>query len=338
MVKLEAVVTRRTKLILGISGVLLLVGITVFAVTQLGGGSTSSEPLPQYTTVAVEQGDVSRTVNAPGELVLTETKTIQSPATEELVELLVEPGDEVVEGQRLAQFDTENLESGVDEAYQAYLDAHDIYNDTNWEDAEEQAAAYERMFDAWEAYQRVLEDVDEMTVYAPCEGTVLDVQAYVGDIVPAFNALIILADMSNLCMLVTVDQYDVGSIKPGNSAEIYLDAITGTVFEGEVDYVVPWSESSGTPTYEVYISIDEVLEDCFPSMTGDATIVVAEEADVLRVPRGLVRIAADGSGRVEVLVAGEPVMRTVEIGLQGDYYYEIVSGLSRGDLLVQWGR
>ena len=330
--------TRRTKLIIGTIGVLLLVGITVFVVTRSGGGSTSSEPLPQYTTVAVERGDVSRTINAPGELILTETKTVQSPATEELVELLVEPGDEVVEGQKLAQLDTESLESKVDEAYQTYLDAHDIYYDTTWEDAEEQAAAYQQLLKAWEAYQDTLDKVGERVVYAPCDGTVLDVQAYVGDIVPAYDSLIILADMGNLCMLVTVDQYDVGLIESGNSAEIYLDAITGTVFEGEVDYVVPWSESSGTPSYEVYISIDEVSADCFIGMTGDATIVVAEETDVLRVPQGMVKIAADGSGRIEVLVGGEVVMRTVEIGLQGDYYYEIVSGLSEGDLLVQWGR
>ncbi|MBA7572513.1 hypothetical protein ES708_14296 [subsurface metagenome] len=98
------------------------------------------------------------------------------------------------------------------------------------------------------------------------------------------------------------------------------------------------SLTSQTVTYEVYLRLDEVADGLLPGMTGGATILVAEKHDVLRLPRRLVKIAPDGSGRVEVLEQGQPVAKKVVIGVKGDTHYEIVSGLSEGDLAIQRGR
>jgi len=140
-------------------------------------------------------------------------------------------------------------------------------------------------------------------------------------------------------LMTTVGQGDIASLKPGMSADITLDALPGTTLKGGVDYVVPQkSQTSQTVTYEVYLSLNEVAEGLFPGMTGGATILVAEKYNVLRIPRRLVKIAPDGSGRVEVLEGGQPVFREVVIGVRGDTHYEIMSGLSEGELVIQRGR
>lgn len=176
-------------------------------------------------------------------------------------------------------------------------------------------------------------------IIAPCDGMVLDIKFRAGDIVTRDSPIIVLADLRQMELRVTIGQDNIISIKRGMSAEISLDALLGTALEGKVDYMLPQkSPTSQTVTYEVYLSLNEVAEGLLPGMTGGATILVAEKHDVLRLPRRLVKIAPDGSGRVEVLEQGQPVFKEVVIGVRGDSYYEIVSGLSEGDLAIQRGR
>ena len=197
--------------------------------------------------------------------------------------------------------------------------------------------AQEEVGDAQEALDEALNTSLEIT--APCDGTVLDTKFREGDMVTRESPIIVLADLNQMELMTTVGQDKITSIRPGMSADIILDALPGTTLKGKVDYVVPQkSPTSQTVTYEVYVSLDRVAEGLLPAMTGGATILVAEKHDVLRVSRRLVKIAPDGSGRVEVLEQSQPVVREVVIGVRGDSYYEIVSGLSEGDLVIQKGR
>ena len=181
--------------------------------------------------------------------------------------------------------------------------------------------------------------LDAADIRAPCDGTVLDIKFREGDIVTRDSPIIILADLNQMGLMVTVGQDKITSIRPGMSADIMLDAVPGTTLKGKVDYVVPQkSPTSQTVTYELYLSLDEAADGLLPGMTGGATILVAEKDYVLRVSRRLVKIAPDGSGRVEVLEQGQLVVREVVIGIRGDTHYEIVSGLSEGDLVIQRGR
>lgn len=199
--------------------------------------------------------------------------------------------------------------------------------------AEDKAEAAE------DALEQAEENLEEATVRAPCDGIVLEVKASVGDRVTKGEPIITLADLSKMRMLVTVTQEDVMSTEVGMSADITLDALPGTKLKGKVGNIMPLkSLTSQTPTYEVYLDLQDIPGGLLPGMTGGAEIFIAEKHNVLRLPRRLVKIAPDGSGRVEILENGEPVFRKVTIGVKGNNYYEIVSGLSEGDLAVQRGR
>jgi multidrug efflux pump subunit AcrA (membrane-fusion protein) len=69
-------------------------------------------------------------------------------------------------------------------------------------------------------------------------------------------------------------------------------------------------------------------------MTVDASIIVAELLDNVRLPRTLVRPRSDGTAVVELWQNGQRVEREVTVGLRGDVFTVIESGLQPGDEVV----
>jgi multidrug efflux pump subunit AcrA (membrane-fusion protein) len=88
------------------------------------------------------------------------------------------------------------------------------------------------------------------------------------------------------------------------------------------------------PLYPVYLSLDVLPPHIISGMTADASIIIAEKTNVLRLPRALVQANAEGSGVVEVWANNQFERREVQVGLRGDVYVEIVGGLSEGDEVV----
>jgi multidrug efflux pump subunit AcrA (membrane-fusion protein) len=174
-----------------------------------------------------------------------------------------------------------------------------------------------------------------MQIVAPFDGVILEVDARVGDIVSAYGGFILLCDMSSLEVEVTMIEEDMPLIRTGQSVELYFDAEPDAVVPGEVARVVPQRvPGSDRPLYPVYISSDEIPESLAPGMTSDASIVIDQRTDVPRLPRALVRARSDGTAQIEVWHEGQIEKRTIQTGLRGDVYVEILEGLSEGDEVV----
>jgi HlyD family secretion protein len=135
-------------------------------------------------------------------------------------------------------------------------------------------------------------------------------------------------------VLTTVIEEDLPLVKVGQIAEIFFDAMPELIVQGRVSRIVPERVSRERPLYHVYLEFEGVLEGLVSGMTADASIVVDSRADVLRLPRSLVRAGADGSAAVLVLENDQQVKHTVQTGLRGDVYVEIIEGLQSGDLVV----
>jgi hypothetical protein len=86
--------------------------------------------------------------------------------------------------------------------------------------------------------------------------------------------------------------------------------------------------------YHVYVALEELPEGLLPGMTVDASIVIAQRIDVLRLPRALVRAGSGETAQVEVWADGHTQKRTVQVGLRGDVYVEILDGLREGEQVV----
>jgi len=84
-------------------------------------------------------------------------------------------------------------------------------------------------------------EFDEARIRAPLAGTVLEVNARVGDVVTpaAGSPLVIMADMSKMRVRAEVDERDVAKIKPGQSAVVRCNAYPGKDFNGKVAEIAP---------------------------------------------------------------------------------------------------
>ena len=179
-------------------------------------------------------------------------------------------------------------------------------------------------------------DLDATVLRAPFAGVVLEVLATAGEAVGPGTNLVLLADPGQGEVRTTVIEEDLADVQIGQPAELFFDARPDLAVQGTVARLVPQRViGEARPLYHVYITIDERLpEGVYPGMTVDASIIVAEELDTVRLPRTLIRPRSDGTAVVQLWQNGQRVEREVTVGLRGDVFMAIESGLQPGDEVV----
>ncbi len=185
------------------------------------------------------------------------------------------------------------------------------------------------------AVQKAQADLEAATLVAPLDGVVLEVRAKPGETVAWGTELITLANPAAVEARVTVIEEDLPLVHVGQPAELFFDAMPEVTVQGQVTRILPQRVAGeARPLYHVYVALEGLPESLLPGMTVDASIVIAQRADVLRLPRALVRAGSGGTAQVEVWVEGQVQKRTVQIGLRGDVYVEILDGLREGEQVV----
>lgn len=177
-------------------------------------------------------------------------------------------------------------------------------------------------------------DLESLEIKAPFDGAVVDAPLKAGQSVAEGAALITLTDPHKLEAQVTVVEEDLPLVLPGQAVQLFFDAVPEANVTGKVARIVPRRASGDRAVYTVYLTLDEAPKMLASGMTVDASIVIQSRADVLRLPRAVVRARSDGSAQVEVWVNDHAEPRTVQVGLRGDSFVEILSGLEAGEQVV----
>jgi multidrug efflux pump subunit AcrA (membrane-fusion protein) len=179
-------------------------------------------------------------------------------------------------------------------------------------------------------------DLAAAVLQAPFDGVVTEVWVKPGQAISAGSDLVLLVDPAQSEVRVTVIEEDLSLVQVGQATELFFDARPELAVGGTVSRIVPQRVAGeARPLYHVYIAPDESLpQGVVPGMTVDASIIIAQEEDVLRLPRALVRAKADGTAEVEVWRDGRRESRSIEVGLRGDVYITIQSGLRDGEQVV----
>ncbi|PYY05694.1 MAG: efflux RND transporter periplasmic adaptor subunit [Acidobacteria bacterium] len=106
-------------------------------------------------------------------------------------------------------------------------------------------AAKERLLQ-WEVSPGEIEKLDEggkpitdLTIYSPVSGYITDKKALPNMYVQPETMLYTVADLSDVWVLAQVFQSDAGKIKPGDVADVTVDAYPGRVFSRRVEYILP---------------------------------------------------------------------------------------------------
>ena len=147
---------------------------------------------------------------------------------------------------------------------------------------------------------------------------------------------ITLVDTKNLKIDLTVDESDIANVKPGQRVTITTDSAAGRGWQGKVNTVSPTATiQSGVALYTVSVTIADGTG-LKPGMTGNASVVTAEQQNALIVPNKAVQ--TQGRNRVvQVLVDGQPQTKVVKVGMSNDSMTEITEGLAEGDQVIVAG-
>ena len=107
------------------------------------------------------------------------------------------------------------------------------------------SAAKERLLQ-WEVSPAEIEKLDQggkaisdLTISSPVSGYITQKNALPNMYVQPETMLYTITDLSDVWVLAQVFQSDAGKIKPGDPAEVTVDAYPGRVFNGRVDYILP---------------------------------------------------------------------------------------------------
>lgn len=191
------------------------------------------------------------------------------------------------------------------------------------------------------ARERTLDQLDDYTIKAPIDGTVITKDVKTGDKLDNTKGATQLAtiyDLSSMKFSMDVDELDVAKVKIGQEVIITADAVPGKTYTGHVEKInIKGSSSNGVTTYPITVRITE-FEDLLPGMNIDAEIVIEQVKDVIIIPsecvnRGnIVYVKGTKTDANDTAPEGYKSVK-VETGLADSMYIEITSGLKSGDVV-----
>ncbi len=179
-------------------------------------------------------------------------------------------------------------------------------------------------------------DIRSATITAPFSGTVLKIDVEQGETILAEETLAVVADLSTMKVIVPVNEADIVKVRPGQKAQVSLDAFPGQIFEGTVVSTSQYGKTEeNVVTYDTIIHLDNSQGLLRSNMTADATIIIQERENTLLVPLNALQ---EEEGKTFVLVKrGEkenPEKRQVKVGIRSDTFAEIEEGVKKGEEIL----
>ena len=198
---------------------------------------------------------------------------------------------------------------------------------------------------------------------APIAGTVDAVALHEGMSAQAGTVAATVLDATRMKVRLAVDELDIASVQPGQTAQVKLDALPGHTYQAVVDRVLPLGERTGEITrYDVLLYMDG-QDGMLPQMSASGDIevdsaqgallvpvaalqTVGEDYYVMRMPTDadLAGTSVPRSQRANPFAQPDDaallqsiapqLMTPVQVGLVAGEQAQILSGLSEGDEVV----
>jgi multidrug efflux pump subunit AcrA (membrane-fusion protein) len=174
------------------------------------------------------------------------------------------------------------------------------------------------------------------TITAPVAGRVLSVTGAVGaQESPGGTGFIVLGGLNDSAVRAQFSEADVARLAIGQPAMITLPTRNGEQVKGKLSQIDPAATTSGRLVrYGVSVVFDTVPENLLLGQSANVGVITDSATDVLYALSTAVRDVNNGAGTVTVRTAGHDIRRTVQVGLRGDQYTVITSGVAEGDQLV----
>lgn len=209
-------------------------------------------------------------------------------------------------------------------------------------------------------------------IRAPMDGKITRLNVEQGEtvIIGTMNnpgsLILAISDLSVIEVVVQVDETDVPEISLGDSASVRIDAFPDRTFSGRVTEIgnsairPPSQQTAGQQAaidFEVVITLDPTNANLRPDLSATADVVTETRDNTLAVPIIALTVrekpdsaAADSTSAngpvatgedeaedeegVFVVHDGKVTFQPVDVGIAGQEYFEVVSGLAEGDTVV----
>jgi HlyD family secretion protein len=296
-------------------------------------------PVSVHTAEAA-RSSITRTVSGAGKLEPERKVNVSSNITGILLALNVDIGSTVKQGEVIGQIDTSRykaqMEQQLAQVRSAEADAQRARANVDYLTSEEKraqrlvetqvastaeldkarsarllaqserTAAESRARMARAGLSEAQSALGWATLTAPVAGTVLSVNHRVGERVRgsdfAEDVILVLGSLGQVDVRLEVGEQDVVYIKPGQKAEIEIDAFGDKVFPGKVidagrDAIV---KNEGTEnevtTFPVWVALDEEPPRALSGMSAQVTISTESRDQVVVVPIQAVTVRPSGAG------------------------------------------
>jgi RND family efflux transporter MFP subunit len=187
-------------------------------------------------------------------------------------------------------------------------------------------------------------------VVSPMAGVVTAIPVKEGELVTSGTTgfaregslLMQIADITEMGVSCTVSEVDVAKLQEGTAVSVRLPPDPEREFLGRVDRVslsgIP--DDKGLVRFELTIRLDEASHPLLkPGMSCTVDISAERVEGVLRIPVVAFREDAEDEAKTWVQVVAEedeePEKRYVELGLWGDRFAEVLSGLKAGERILE---
>ncbi|MCC5835431.1 MAG: efflux RND transporter periplasmic adaptor subunit [Opitutales bacterium] len=356
------------------------------------------------TVTQVGRGDITSTVTGTGRIHPELQVRISSEVAGEILELPVRDGSRIQRGDLILAVNPDTLEAQVNqqraglaaarsssaqnraEMLKAELDlrrTEELFERgfTSQEQLDQartmldvRRASYESSLHQIERQEMQLKEAQDLLgkarTYSPIDGTVVRVNAEVGDRVVGTGQyegthVATVANLDSMEVRIDVSESDIVHVQVGQRATIEVDALPNRVFSGTVSEISHSAANEASrsqeelTTFSVKVQFDDPSPQIRPGMTATAEIETDTLTDTLHIPllAVVVRPAAEvneavgssgnDSGRpsrsgarggqrrvVFVVKDGIAYLRPVETGIADRYRIAITGGLEEGETVV----
>ena len=235
-----------------------------------------------------------------------------------------------------------NLASGAltaEETYElrmlAYENAQETYNITLAYLEDDLATQQEIYAEAKEKWDEFSAHIDGTWVRAKDSGIITSVDLAVGDALTTGASIVTLYDINEVSMTVTLEEEEMAHIEEGGLANISFTAYPDEIYKAVVTEISDASsDSSGTTTYDVTVTLQDDASGLFQGMTGNITFITKEMQKVMYVSnRAIIREGTKSYVKVKE-ADGSIEKKKVVTGFSDGVNVEIVEGLEVGDVVL----
>lgn len=174
-------------------------------------------------------------------------------------------------------------------------------------------------------------------IVAENAGVVTAINITAGGFGNAAAPAVVVQDISNLKVVVSLGKYDASKIKINQQVEIKNN--NGQKFKGKVSLIDPVAKKSAIPgtgntTLNTEIDVIDKPENLKIGFDVDIAILLGKKDGILKVPAECIKTDKNGNDSIFIIENEKAVEKKVKLGLQSDLDVQILEGLKEGDKVI----